>query len=60
MATITKTHTFQEGDRTHTQTVSIDFDDEFMIIQHNGEEIALSILAFQKLINLYIETDLKN
>lgn len=55
MNTITKKQIFKEHDRTHTQIVSIDFEDNFMTIQHNGEEIALSANAFNKLLKLYNE-----
>ena len=52
MKTITKTQKFKEGDRTHIQTVSIDFEDRFMSIMHNGEEIALSIESWENLSRL--------
>ena len=56
MKTITKTQKIQEGDRTHIQTVSIDFEDRFMSIMHNGEEIPLSIDAWTNLMNLATNT----
>ena len=56
MKTITKTQKFKEGDRTHIQTVSIDFEDRFMSIMHNGEEIPLSIDAWTNLMNLATNT----
>ena len=56
MKTITKTQRIQEGDRTHIQTVSIDFEDRFMSIMHNGEEIALSIDIWTNLHHLINDT----
>ena len=55
MKTITKTQKIKQIDRTHVQSVSIDFEDRLMIIMHNEEGIALSIDTWNALIKLTSE-----
>lgn len=49
MRIIKATQQIVDIDRVHTQSISIDLNDNFVCIKHNGYELAMSLQNFLKL-----------